>query len=76
MNSNRVAALMVELAELDERRARLQRELADQFGGTAPAPKEKRRAPRRRRPLTIAPTDATDLDVKRAMDAARRRGIM
>lgn len=76
MNAHRVAALLHELAELDERRAQLQRELAEQFNGTAPEKTTPRRPRRRERPITIHPQEASDLDVQRAMDAARRRGIM
>lgn len=64
MNRARVAALLRELAD------ELERE-------DVPTPANDVRPRRRRaRPAIVVPEDATDLDMKRAIDVARRRGIV
>lgn len=78
MSAARIAAVFEELAALDARRAELQRELAALLGGVerrvvVPTPKTPRR--RRARPAIVAPQDVTELDVHRAKQIARRRGI-
>lgn len=65
MNPRRIAALLRELAdELDS--------------GATPAPPANDERPRRKRqrPIVVPPQDVSDVDVQRAVDAARRRGIM
>lgn len=78
MNAARITAVFEELAALDTRRAELQRELAALLGGVerrvvVPPPKTPRR--RQARPAIVAPQDVTELDVHRAKQIARRRGI-
>lgn len=78
MSAARIAAVFEELAALDVRRAELQRELAALLGGgerrvALPPPKTPRR--RRARPVVVAPQDVTDLEVRRAVQIARQKGI-
>lgn len=69
MNVGRVAALLRELADELERDNTETRAANDQRPA-APKPR------RRRRPVVVAPSGVSDVDIKRAVDAARRRGIM
>lgn len=65
MNAHRIAALL--------------RELADELDSApVPSPPANDERPRRRRqrPIVAPPQDVSDVDVQRAVDAARRRGIM
>lgn len=80
MTDARRATLYRELAELDERRARVLRRLADAYdAGSAevppPAPSEtRRRRPRRVAPLPGPVTPPTDVDRAKAREASRRLG--
>lgn len=79
MNTSRVVALLREIADLDARRAELQRELAETMAedAAAPAPaNDTKRRPSRTVPIRV-PTDVeiTDVDRARATAVLRRKGM-
>jgi orotidine-5'-phosphate decarboxylase len=70
------AALFARIAEIDTQLAELAGDVAND-GAAIPTPKSS--APKRRhrsRPIVVPPIGVSEVDVQRAVDAARRRGIM
>lgn len=77
---SRLAVLHRERAALFAKLAELEAEIAAEHdpGGGRPANDERptRRRRRPNRPIVVPPQDVSDTDVQRAVDAAKRRGIM